>query len=82
MLNNFSNLNLSVSPDFMWGLLALGLFLFLGISFILNYHWRYYGVKDNPKVFAKTIYWMVAFILIGIMTIALLSYEASLMRIS
>jgi hypothetical protein len=52
------------------------------ISGVLSYHWRYYGVKDNPKVFAKTIYWIVAFILIAIMTVALLSYEASLMKLS
>jgi hypothetical protein len=82
MLSNFSELNLSISPDFMWGILAIGLLLFLIISFVLSYHWRYYGVKDNPKVFAKTIYWMVAFILIGIMTIALLSYEASVIKLS
>lgn len=82
MLNNFSNLNIAMPPEVLWGLLALGLFIFLVISLVLNYHWRYYGIKDNPKVFARTIYWMVSFILIGIMTISVLSYEASIIRLS
>jgi uncharacterized membrane protein len=81
MLDKFNNLNLFIPSEILWGLLAFMLLFFLITGFILNYHWKYYGIKDNPKVFAKSIFWIISIILIIIMTISLLSYENSLTNI-
>ncbi len=67
---------LSVSPDFLWGTLALVLAVFLIISFILQYHWKNYGVDADGRLFTKALFWIVAVALIVTATLALVAFES------
>ena len=78
MLSSFSEISITIPPDFLWGILAVFLVAFIVISLVLNYHWQYYGIKDNPKIFTKTIHWLVSIILILIMVAAIFAYESNL----
>lgn len=77
MLDNFSEISFVIPAEFLWGILSVFLLFFLIVSIMLNHHWKYYGIKDNPKVFTKTIYWIVSLILIFIILVALLIYESN-----
>ena len=78
MLRNFSDINIVISPDVLWGILSLFLIFFLAITLTLQHHWKYYGIKDNPKIFTKSIHWLISIILILIMTASILAYESYL----
>lgn len=67
---------LSVSPDFLWGTLALVLAVFLIISFILQYHWKHYGVDVDGRLFTKALFWIVSVALIVTATLALVAFES------
>lgn len=75
MKEKFFILIASISPDYLWGLLALILFAFLIVSFVFEYHWNHYGVNKNIKRVAQTIFWLVSIILILVMTFALFTFE-------
>ena len=65
----------NLDSAYLWGILAAALIIFAIVSVILRFHWRFYGVEDNRKVFAKTMYWSVSFSLIVVATISLLVFE-------
>lgn len=67
---------LSVSPDFLWGVLALVLAVFLIISFILQYHWKHYGIDTDGKLFTRSLFWIVSTGLILTATFALVAFES------
>lgn len=67
---------LSVSPDFLWGTLALVLAVFLIVSFILQYHWKHYGIDTDGKLFTRALFWIVAVGLIVTATLALVAFES------
>jgi divalent metal cation (Fe/Co/Zn/Cd) transporter len=69
------DITLNIPVEFLWFVLALALIFFIIMSFIFRYHWKEYGVYDNPKVFAKTLYWIVCFMLIVLMAVALIVFE-------
>lgn len=73
-----ADIKFQVAPDILWGILALVLAGFLIVSAALNYHWKYYGIENNPKIFAKSFFWVVSFGLILIMTTALVAYESAI----
>ena len=66
---------LTVVPEFLWFMLAIALLFFISMSFVFHYHWKKYGVEDNPKVFAKSLYWIASFILIIVMVVSLMTFE-------
>ncbi len=68
----------SISPDLLWGLLALLLFVFLIISFVFEYHWNHYGVNKNIKRIAQTLFWLVSIVIILVMTIALFIFDTKI----
>jgi uncharacterized membrane protein len=78
VIDEFDKIEAVVPPDILWGLLAIILLAFITAALMLNHHWKYYGIKDNPKIFAKSLFWIVSFILILIATISLLAYESHL----
>ena len=78
---DFDNLNFYIPPEVLWGITSLVLVFFLISGLVLNYHWKNYGIGNNPRVFAKTLFWLVSLILIGVMTIAVLYYESSLLNL-
>jgi hypothetical protein len=78
MLNDFTNLSVTISPDLLWGILAIFLLFFITVTIVLQYHWKYYGIKNNPKIFTKSIHWIISLVLILTMTFALLAYESYL----
>ncbi len=68
----------SISPDYLWGIFALILFVFLIISFVFEYHWNHYGVNKNIKRVAQSFFWIVSIILILVMTFALFTFDSQI----
>ncbi len=66
---------INISPDYLWGILALGLFAFLIVAMILQYHWKQYSVSGG-KIFAKSIFWIVSVFLVLIATFAIVAFES------
>ena len=66
---------LPIAPEALWLVVALVLIFFITISMIFTYHWKKYGVDNNPKIFAKSLYWIVSIILIVIMTVAVSAFD-------
>lgn len=77
VVSNTLILNIGVPPELLWFLLSLGILFFLIMAWIFTHHWEYYGVKGNPKVFAKTLFWVVSVILILVMALAITAFEIS-----
>jgi hypothetical protein len=51
---------------------------FLGFSLVLIHHWGYYGIKNNKKVFAKSLYFVGAILMLIIVAIFFALYETTL----
>jgi hypothetical protein len=51
-------LSVPIAPSVLWALWFLLLCSFCCVSWMLVHHWGYYGVKENRKVFAKTLYFV------------------------
>lgn len=77
VISNTLILNSGIPAEFLWFLLAMGIIFFFTMAWIFTHHWKYYGVKGNPKVFAKTLFWVVSVILILVMTLAITAFEIS-----
>lgn len=48
---------------------------FIIISSIFVYHWRYYGVEGNHRVFAKSLYFVIGIGLILAMLVSLVIFN-------
>lgn len=70
--------SINIPSDVVWGVLILVLLVFITVSWMLHYHFRYYGVKDNPKVFAKSLFWIISILLILISFISALTYSGNI----
>jgi len=68
-------INLPIAPEFLWLILAILIIVFISISTILTYHWKSYGIYHNPKIFAKSIFWIISILFIFIMTLAVTGFE-------
>jgi hypothetical protein len=68
-------IEINFPSEILWFLLAVALIFFMIMSFVFRYHWKKYGVDDNPKVFAKSLYWIISFMLIALMTVAIVIFE-------
>lgn len=66
---------LIISVDFLWGIFILVILAFLFITWVIHYHFRYYGIKDNSKIFAKGLFWFVSMVLILVAFFAIFGYE-------
>lgn len=66
-----------ISPDLLWGILAIILFIFIIVSFVFEYHWNHYGVNKNTKKIAQTLFWTGSIFLILVMTFALLTFDST-----
>lgn len=69
--------NLPIEPVHMWVLFLLVLLFFIIISIMLIFHWTYYGVNENPRVFAKGLYFTIAVILLFLALIFISLYSAT-----
>ncbi|HMP67196.1 MAG TPA: hypothetical protein PKA60_00400 [Candidatus Paceibacterota bacterium] len=69
------NIDLSISPQFLWFLLLIITLIFIIMYFVFRYHWKSYGVSDNPKVFASPLFWIVSILLLVIMAFAVTGFE-------
>jgi hypothetical protein len=70
----FVNLSF-ISPIFLWIIWLLILLIFMIISWMLNYHWHYYGVEGNNKIFAKSLYFIGGIFLLVISAVFILSFS-------
>lgn len=69
-------INIDFPPEVMWMFLAGIIIIFLIMSFVLQHHWSYYGIKENSKIFAKSLYWIVSVFLIIVMFFSVLYFES------
>lgn len=69
-------INLNIPSEILWMFLAAILLIFLVMSFIFQHHWEYYGIKDNPKIFAKAVYWIISIFLIIVMLLSVIYFES------
>lgn len=70
-----SSRSINFPSEIMWLFLAGIIIFFFIMSFVLKHHWKYYGIKENPKVFAKAIYWVVSVFLILVMFLSIIYFE-------
>ncbi|HRY30903.1 MAG TPA: hypothetical protein P5328_00725 [Candidatus Paceibacterota bacterium] len=70
-------IDLPIAPEFLWFILAFLIILFIAIYLILIYHWKSYGLEHNPRIFARTIFWIIAIVLILIMAFSITGFEYS-----
>lgn len=77
-MDNFEDFVLIIPPGVLWGVFLFVIIVFITLTLILSHHWKYYGIKDNPNIFIKTLHWFISIPLFIIMLVALLVYEAGL----
>jgi hypothetical protein len=75
MTENIKQINIPIAPEFLWFMLAIGILFFITVGGVLAYHWKKYGLENNPKVFAKTLFWTVSIALVFIMVLAIIGFE-------
>jgi len=78
MVENVKDIVIKIPSELLWGVLSVLLLAFIVITIVLHYHWRYYGIAENPKIFAKTLFWIVSIALILVMTISILIFETQI----
>lgn len=66
---------LNIPSEILWFMMSIAILFFILMSFVLNYHWKKYIIQDDPKIFAKGLYWIVSFILIIVMAVAVVAFE-------
>ncbi|MEX0672918.1 MAG: hypothetical protein WDZ82_01795 [Candidatus Paceibacterota bacterium] len=64
----------ATSPGGLWALFGLVLGLIATVSFILHYHWRYYGVNRTVIVRAQFIYFVGVAIILSVTFLSLTLY--------
>ncbi len=72
------DLFLKIPAELLWGFLVIFILIFIFFSFSIKHHWKYYGIKDNPKISIKVIFWLISIVLILLMMVSVVFYEANL----
>lgn len=75
MIQEIETININIASEILWFVLAIEIIFFIIAYFIFSYHWKNYGIDNNPKVFARPIFWIVALILIILMTFSIVGFE-------
>jgi len=68
---------LAILPIHMWVLFLISVLVFSVVSVALMFHWRYYGVKENPRVFVRGLYFIISIILLSSSLLLLSLYSAT-----
>ena len=60
-------MNLPISASILWGIWGILVLIFICVSWMLVHHWGYYGIRENRKVFVKSIYFIggIGILLLG-----------------
>lgn len=62
-MNNLK-LHLPINNVHLWATFIVIIVLFVVVSFVLSFHWQYYGVKGNPRVYVKGLYFIISIIIL------------------
>lgn len=65
---------LNISAELLWGVVGLVIIFFIIFGMVFSYHWRYYGIEGNHRVFVKSIYFIGGIVLILAMVVFLGAY--------
>lgn len=68
---------LPITSLHLWEIFLVATVFFILMSVILMFHWNYYGVKENPKVFIKGLFFSVGIIILFIALTLLSIYSVS-----
>lgn len=63
-----------VKSNVLWSVFGIALIVFVVMSMVFVYHWQYYGVKGNHRVFAKGLYFVGGIFLLVLMFYAIGGY--------
>lgn len=69
-----SLIKFTLEPQILWIAFALAIVIFATMSFIFIYHWRYYGIAGNHRIFAKNLYFIIGITLLVAMFISITLY--------
>jgi len=59
---------LSISPSILWLVFLIVIVLHISLSWIFVHHWGYYGVKNNERIFVKSLFFIISTaLLVGMM---------------
>lgn len=70
-------IKLAILPIHMWVLFLIALLIFIAVSVALVFHWGYYGVKENPRVFVRGLYFIISIIILSSALLLLSLYSAT-----
>lgn len=65
---------LAIPANALWAVAGISMLFFLIMSVVYAYHWQYYGIAGNHKVFAKSLYFVIGILLFIAMIIFLSAY--------
>lgn len=68
------NLVIPVHPGILFLIFLISLSVFISVTWVLFHHWNYYGVKNNRRVIAKSIYFIGGLVLLGFMFLFNVTY--------
>ncbi|HMO78636.1 MAG TPA: hypothetical protein PJ997_00390 [Candidatus Paceibacterota bacterium] len=74
-VQNLKNIELPISSGAMWMTLLILIIVFVIMYFVFSYHWKSVGIEENPKVFARPLFWIVSVLLIIVMTLSVAGFE-------
>lgn len=64
-----------ISPVFVWGTFLVLVTFFVMVSWALSYHWKNYSINKTKSSRIMRAYYIVSFILIGIMFISAITFS-------
>lgn len=68
-------LNIPIPPSVLWIFLLIALVIFATSLWVLFHHWGYYGIKNNNKVFVRSLYFIISIIVLLSMLLLAGSYQ-------
>jgi hypothetical protein len=71
----FNNCIFEIDSEYLWGILAIAILIFLIIGIVLQFHWKKYVTNLNSYRMIKTFFWFISFSIIILTTISLLVFE-------
>lgn len=70
-------IDLPIQPWMLWLIIVFSILFFLIITFVLRYHWNYYGVeKESQQSLVKFLFFVLPVFLIILMALSAISFES------
>lgn len=67
--------SIPISAGHLWIIWILVVGVFCIMSWVLVHHWRYYGIKGNNRIFAKSLFFVGGIAALVIMALLIAAYS-------